>query len=70
MMFRLAHPALLGLLVLVAGWLIWRLKRKPDGITCSITAMVSRLLGRTGQFAGKIPLILRTGCLVLLVFKY
>ena len=68
MMFRLAHPALLGLLVLVVGQLIWHLKRKPIGITCSVTAIVSRLAGRTGQLAGKIPIILRTVCLVLLVF--
>lgn len=68
MMFRLAHPALLGFLVLVAGWFVWNLKRKPIGTTCSITAMLSRLSGRTARFAGKIPLIVRTGCLVLLVF--
>lgn len=67
MMFRLAYPALLGLLVLVAGWLICRLKRKPIGMTYSMTTLASRLAGRTGQWVGKIPLILRTGCLVFLV---
>ncbi|MBW2663582.1 MAG: VWA domain-containing protein, partial [Deltaproteobacteria bacterium] len=68
MMFRLAYPALLGLLVITAGWFILRLKRKPVGITCSITAMVSRLTDKTGRFSGKIPLMLRTGCLTLLIF--
>jgi Ca-activated chloride channel family protein len=66
MMFRLAYPSLLGLLVLVAGWLIYRLKRKPVGITYSMTTLASRLAGRTGQWVSKIPIILRTGCLVLL----
>jgi Ca-activated chloride channel family protein len=66
MMFRLAYPALLGLLVLVAGWLIYRLKHKLVGITYSMTTLVSQLAGRTGQWVGKIPIILRTGCLVLL----
>jgi len=67
MMFRLAYPGLLGLLVLVAGCLVWRLKRKPVGITYSMTAMVSRVVGGTTQLAGKVPTILRAGCLVLLV---
>jgi Ca-activated chloride channel family protein len=67
MMFRLAYPALLGLLVLVAGWLIYRLKRKPVGMTYSMTTMASGLAGRTDQWVSKIPIILRTGCLLLLV---
>ena len=68
MMFRLAYPLLLALWGVVAGWLIWRLKRKPVGITYSMTAGLSRLANRRGQWAGNLPLILRTGCLVLLVF--
>ena len=68
MMFRLAYPMLLFLWGIVAGWLVWRLKRKPVGITYSLATRLYRLTSRTGQWAGKIPLILRTGCLVLLVF--
>jgi Ca-activated chloride channel homolog len=68
MMFRLAHPLMLTLLGIVAGWLVWRLKRKPIGITFSLAARLSGLTNRTGQWVGKIPLILRAGCLVLLVF--
>jgi Ca-activated chloride channel family protein len=68
MMFRLAYPWLLSLWVLVAGWLVWGLKRNPIGITYSLTAGLSRLTNRSGQWLGKIPLMLRTGCLVLLVF--
>ena len=67
-MFRLAYPLLLTLWGIVAGWFVWRLKRKPVGITYSLAARLSRLTSRTGQWAGKIPLILRAGCLVLLVF--
>ena len=68
MMFRLAYPLLLTLWGIVAGWFVWSLKRKPIGITYSMTAGLSRLANGAGQWAGKIPLMLRTGCLVLLVF--
>jgi Ca-activated chloride channel family protein len=68
MMFRLAYPLLLFLWGLVTGWFVWCFKRKPIGITYSLTASLSRLTNRSGQWAGKIPLLLRTGCLVLLVF--
>ena len=67
MMFRLAYPLLLTLWGIVAGWFVWRLKRKPIGITYPLATRLSRLTTRTGQWVGKIPLILRTGCLVLLV---
>ena len=67
-MFRLAYPWLLCLWALVAGWLIWGLKRNPIGLTYSLTTGLSRLTNRSGQWVGKIPLMLRTGCLVLLVF--
>jgi len=68
MMFRLAYPLLLTLWGLVAGWFVWRFRRKPIGITYSLAARLSRLTKRAGQWVGKIPVILRTGCLVLLVF--
>lgn len=68
MMFRLAYPLLLTLWGIVAGWFVWRLKRKPIGITYSLAARLFQLTGRTDQWIGKIPLILRTGCLMLLVF--
>ena len=68
MMFRLAYPLLLALWCLVAGWLFWRLRRKPVGITCSITTGLAGLAGRADRWVGRIPVILRAGCLVLLVF--
>ena len=67
MMFRLAHPALLALLAMVVAWLVWRLTRKPVGITFSMAGTLEKL-SRGGQgLVGHIPLMLRTGCLVLLV---
>jgi len=65
--FRLAHPALLTLLILVLAWFAWRLTRKPVGITYSMTGTLAQLSGGSHRLAGHIPLILRTGCLVLLV---
>lgn len=67
MMFRLAYPEVLVLLILVAGWLVWALRRRPVGITYSMTSMVARLAGGTGRLAGRIPLLLRTVCLILLI---
>ncbi len=67
MMFRLAHPALLALLIMVFAWLAWRLTRRPVGITCSMAGTLSQLSGGGGHLVGHIPLMLRTGCLVLLV---
>ena len=66
-MFRLAHPVLLALLVMVFAWLVWRLTRKPVGITYSMTGLLAGLSKDRHGLAGHIPLILRTGCLVLLV---
>jgi Ca-activated chloride channel family protein len=67
MMFRLAHPALLALLAMVVAWLVWRLTRKPVGITFSMAGTLEKL-SRGGQgLVGHIPFMLRTGCLVLLV---
>ncbi|HOO89631.1 MAG TPA: VWA domain-containing protein [Syntrophales bacterium] len=67
MTFRLAYPEVLVLLLPVAGWLIWALRRKPAAITYSMTSVMSRLAGRTGWLAGRIPMVIRVGCLVLLV---
>lgn len=67
MMFRLAHPALLALLLMVFAWLAWRLTRRPVGITCSMAGTLAHLSGGGRRLAGHIPLMLRTGCLVLLV---
>ncbi|RLC10434.1 MAG: hypothetical protein DRH43_06315 [Deltaproteobacteria bacterium] len=67
MMFRFAYPALLGLLLLVAGWLLYCLRKKPAGITHSLTPIMAQLSGKGSGIRSKIPLALRTGCLALLV---
>ena len=67
MMFRLAHPMLLALLILVLAWLLWRLTRKPVGITYSITGVLAQLAGGGHGLMGRIPLLLRAGCLILVV---
>jgi len=67
MMFRMAYPFLLVLWVLVAGWLVWRLKRKPAGITFSMAHSLARLAGRRNRWRGVIPVGLRAACLALLV---
>jgi len=66
-MFRLAHPGLLVLLVFVLAWLAWRLTRKPVGITYSMAGVLAGLAKGSHRFVGQIPLILKTGCFVLLV---
>lgn len=66
-MFRLAHPELLILLVFVLAWLAWRLTRKPVGITYSMAGVLAGLSKSSHRLVGQIPLILKTGCFVLLV---
>ena len=67
MTFRFAYPVLLGLLLLVAGWSLYALLRRPASITYSATSRIAELAGSGGRLWQKIPLILRTGCLALLV---
>jgi Ca-activated chloride channel family protein len=66
-MFRLAHPALLALLIIILAWLAWRFTRKPVGITYSMAGILAELSGGSQRLVGHIPLILRTSCFVLLV---
>jgi len=67
MMFRFAYPLLLMLLLVVAGWLFFGLRKKPPSITYSMTSQMVRLAGGTSRFLGKVPMALRMCCLVLLV---
>jgi len=67
MMFRFAYPVLLVLLLVVAGWLFFCLRRKPPSITYSMTSRMARFAGGGGRFLAKVPMILRAGCLILLV---
>jgi len=67
MMFRFAYPAVLVLLVLVAGWLFLALWRKPASVTYSMTSRIAELASGARRLWYRVPLILRTGCLTLLV---
>ena len=55
MMFRLAHPALLALLMIVLAWLAWRLTRKPVGITHSMTGVLAELSGGSHDWLDIFP---------------
>lgn len=67
MMFRFAYPVLLVLLLPVAGWLAFSLWKKPVSITYSMTSKMARLAGKGNRFLAKVPVFIRTACLILLV---
>ena len=66
MTFRFAYPIVFVLFVAVLGWLLYTLRRRRPSITYSMTSAMTTLAGSVG-LRDKIPLALRTGCLVLLV---
>ena len=69
MTFRFAYPIVFVLFVAVLGWLWHSLRRRRPSITYSMTsAMATLTVGGVG-LRDKIPLALRTGCLVLLVLS-
>lgn len=67
MMFRFAYPIVFLFLLPVAGWLFLSLKRKSPSITYSLTSKLAEVGGGNSPFLSRIPLFLRTTCLVLLV---
>jgi Ca-activated chloride channel family protein len=67
MMFRFAYPIVLLLFVAVLGWLVYSVRRRRPSITYSMTSAMATLVGSGKGLRDKIPLALRTGCLVLLV---
>jgi len=67
MMFRFAYPAVLLLLLLVAGWAFFGLRRKPDGISYSMTSRMRAVAGRKGWLMTHYAVLLRIICLVLLI---
>lgn len=66
-MFRFAYPAVLVLALLVVGWLFVALWRKPTGISYSMTSRIAKLASRARYLWYRVPLVLRAGCLTLLV---
>jgi Ca-activated chloride channel family protein len=67
MTFRFGYPVLLALMALVAVWVFFALRRRPANVTYSMTSRVAELAGKGGYLWNNIPLLLRTGCLILLV---
>ena len=67
MMFRFAYPVLLFMLVVVAGWVAVSLWRKPSSIAYSTTSGLAQLAGSGNHFLGRVPMVLRAVCLVLLI---
>ena len=67
MMFRFAYPIILVLLVAVAGWVALSLWRKPSSINYSMTSRLAQLAGGGNAWLAKAPMVLRTGCLILII---
>ncbi len=67
MILRFAYPVLFVLFVGVGAWLFYVLRRKPAGITYSVTSRVKALAGHDGGFLNRLPWLLKACCLVLLV---
>lgn len=67
MMFRLAYPIILMLLVLPAGLVFWRLRRRPAAVTYAMTSQMALLQDGRTRLLRQVPLLLRTVCLILLV---
>ena len=66
-MFRFAYPTLLVLFVAVGAWLFFALRRKEAGISYSMTSRMAEIAGSGSRQWDKIPFLLRTACLILLV---
>lgn len=67
MMFRFAYPALLSLLAAVVLWAFFVLRRKPPSLTHSMASRFVRLAGRAHLAFARLPIALKTGCLIMLV---
>jgi len=68
MIFRFAYPAILFLLVVVAGWGFVSWRRPPPSIIFSTASRLAALAGSGNRLLVYTPLILRSLCLVLLLF--
>jgi len=66
MMFQFAYPLLLFLLLPVAGWLVFALRKKPLGLTHSMTSLMVPMAGGRAGLLMRLPIILKACILVLL----
>lgn len=65
--FRFAYPALFALLIPVALYVVWSLKKKPGALVHADAAALGIAAGARARFLARVPLALRTLALVLLV---
>jgi Ca-activated chloride channel family protein len=56
------------LLPAAAAWFALSLRKRPSALVYSMASAMTRLSGRRNVVAGRLPLFLRTGCLLLLIF--
>lgn len=66
-MFEFAYPQFFLLLVPVALWVFFTLRKLPVAMTFSAASILGRLAGKGTQARARIPLFLRTAALVFLV---
>lgn len=69
MIFQFAHPVLFALLAVVGGWLLFKLRSRPASIIYSMAFEVAQLAGSGRSIWNRIPLVLRTASLILLVLS-
>jgi Ca-activated chloride channel family protein len=67
MIFQFVYPVLFALLAVVGGWLLFKLRSRPASIIYSMAFEVAQLAGSGRSIWNRIPLVLRTVSLVLLV---
>jgi Ca-activated chloride channel family protein len=67
MMFRFAYPPLLFILIVVILWAVFEIRKRPSSITYSVTSSLVKLAGKWSRLFSKLPIILRTISLLLLV---
>ena len=69
MIFRFAYPIILALLPLVAGWMVFSLKKTPSSIIVPITSKLVQLGGKGHLYFIQLPILLKTVCLILIVLS-
>lgn len=67
MNFQFAYPAMLSLLLAVAGWLLYSIRRKPAAIPCSMASSLLQFAGGGGRLRSLFPRFVRTAALALLL---
>jgi len=66
-LYRFAYPEVFFLLAAVAVWLVLLARSRPRAVTYSSAGILRLMAGRRARWTARLPLILRTAVLVLLV---